>query len=59
MDKDNQIEGLFERLKNIESKIEDENKKKSEPIKKQLESIKNENQPTNLKQINLNEISKP
>ena len=59
MDKDNQTEGLFERLKNIESKIEDENKKQSEPIKKQLESIKNEKQPTKLKQINLNEISKP
>ena len=37
-------EGFFKRLKNIENKIKDENKKESEPIKneEQLEALKDE-----------------
>ena len=44
LDKDDQKEGLFKRLKNIEGKIKGENKKESEPIKneEQLEAIKDE-----------------
>ena len=43
LDKDDQKQGLFKRLKNIESKIKGENKKQSEPIKneEQAEPIKN------------------
>ena len=33
LDKDDQKEGLFKRLKNIENKIKNENKKELEPIK--------------------------
>ena len=42
LDKDDKKEGLFKRLKNIENKIKDENKK-------ELESIKNEGQSEVLK----------
>ena len=38
LDKDDQKEGLFKRLKNIEDKIKDENKKESEPIKNEEQS---------------------
>ena len=38
MDKDDQREGLFKRLKNIEGKIKGENKKESEPIKNEEQS---------------------
>ena len=43
-DKDDKKEGLFKRLKNIEDKIKDENKKESEPIKmeQQLEPIEDQ-----------------
>ena len=51
LDKDDQKEGLFKRLKIIESNI----KGKSE---KQSKAIKNEKQPTQLKELNLNEISR-
>ena len=42
LDKDDKKEGLFKRLKNIENKIKDENKK-------ELESIKNKEQTEVLK----------
>ena len=44
LNKDDQKEGLFKRLKNVENKIKDENKKESEPIKneEQLEVLKDE-----------------
>ena len=42
LDKDDKKEGLFKRLKNIENKIKDENKK-------ELESIKNKEQSEVLK----------
>ena len=38
LDKDDQKEGLFKRLKNIESKIKSENKKELEPIKNEEQS---------------------
>ena len=38
LDKDDQKQGLFKRLKNIESKIKGENKKESEPIKNEEQS---------------------
>ena len=38
LDKDDQKEGLFKRLKNIEGKIKGENKKESEPIKNEEQS---------------------
>ena len=38
MDKDDKTEGLFKRLKNIESKIKSKNKKESEPIKNEEQS---------------------
>ena len=42
LSKDDQKEGLFKRLKNIENKTKGENKKESEPIKnkEQLEVLK-------------------
>ena len=48
MDKDDQKEGLFKRLKNIESEIKSENKKKSEPIKneEQSEAVKDQSTMT-------------
>ena len=44
LSKDDQKEGLFKRLKNVENKIKDENKKESEPIKneEQLKVLKDE-----------------
>ena len=44
LDKDDQKEGLFKRLENIESKTKSENKKESKPIKKeeQSEALKDE-----------------
>ena len=44
LDKDDQKEGLFKRLKNIENKIKNENKKELEPIKnkEQSEVLKDE-----------------
>ena len=38
LDKDDKKEGLFERLKNIENKIKDENKKELELIKNEKQS---------------------
>ena len=38
LDKDDQKEGLFKRLKNIESKIKSKDKKQSEPIKNEEQS---------------------
>ena len=38
LDKDDKKEGLFKRLKNIENKVKDENKKELEPIKKKEQS---------------------
>ena len=38
LDKDDQKEGLFKRLKNIENKIKNENKKELEPIKNEEQS---------------------
>ena len=51
MDKDDQKEGFFKRLKNIESKAKGENKKQSEPIKNEEQSvpIKNEEQSEPIK----------
>ena len=48
MDKDDQKEGLFKRLKNIESEIKSENKKKLEPIKneEQSEAVKDQSTMT-------------
>ena len=37
-DKDDKKEGLFKRLKNIEKKIKNENKKELEPIKNEEQS---------------------
>ena len=45
-DKDDKKEGLFKRLKNIENKIQDENKKESEPIKMEEQLEPNEDQST-------------
>ena len=44
LDKDDQKEGLFRRLENIENKIKDENKKELKPIKneEQSEIVKDE-----------------
>ena len=44
LNKNDQKEGLFKRLKNFENKIKDENKKELEPIKneEQLEVLKDE-----------------
>ena len=44
LDKDDKKEGLFKRLKNIENKVKDGNKKELEPIKneEQSEVLKNE-----------------
>ena len=44
LSEDDQNEGLFKRLKNIENKIKNENKQELEPIKKeeQPEVLKNE-----------------
>ena len=44
LDKEDQKEGLFKRLKNIENKVKNENKKELEPIKneEQSEVLKNE-----------------
>ena len=52
LDKDDQKEGLFKRLKIIERNIKGETEKQSK-------AIKNEKQPTKLKELNLIEISKP
>ena len=38
LDKDDKKEGLFKRLKNIENKVKDENKKELEPIKNEEQS---------------------
>ena len=51
LDKDDQKEGLFKRLKNIESKIKSKNKKELEPIKneKQSEIVKDGSTATDKK----------
>ena len=51
LDKDDQKEGLFKRLKNIENKIKNENKKELEPIKneEQSEVLKDESTATDKK----------
>ena len=46
LDKDDQKEGLFKRLENIESKTKSENKKESEPIKKEEQSEALKDEPT-------------
>ena len=46
MDKDDQKEGLFKRLKNIESKIKSKDKKESKPIKNEEQSEPIEDQST-------------
>ena len=48
LDKDDQKEGLFKRLKNIESEIKSEDKKQSEPIKneEQSEAVKDQSNMT-------------
>ena len=38
LDKDDKKEGLFKRLKNIENKVKDENRKELEPIKNEEQS---------------------
>ena len=38
LDKEDQKEGLFKRLKNIENKVKNENKKELEPIKNEEQS---------------------
>ena len=46
MDKDDQKEGFFKRLKNIEGKIKGKNKKEWEPIKNEEQSeVLKMNQP--------------
>ena len=51
LDKDDQKEGLFKRLKNIEGKIKSKNKKESEPIKNEEQSkiVKDESTVTDKK----------
>ena len=51
LDKHNQKEGLFKRLKNIDGKIKSKNKEQSEPIQneKQSEAIKDESTVANNK----------
>ena len=51
LDKDDKKEGLFKRLKNIENKVKDENKKELEPIKneEQSEVLKDESTATDKK----------
>ena len=46
LDKDDQKEGLFKRLENIESKTKSENKKESKPIKKEEQSEALKDEPT-------------
>ena len=46
LDKDDQKEGLFKRLKNIESKIKSKDKKESKPIKNEEQSEPIEDQST-------------
>ena len=46
LDKDDQKEGLFKRLENIESKAKSENKKESKPIKKEEQSEALKDEPT-------------